>query len=63
MGEVHVVISFDLMPECENHEEVKAPDTIGKVIVRPKKATLQRDTNTFFGTMQPVCLVKLGSDT
>ena len=74
IGEIFMVISFDLIPECENHPEItciyiyiilniiKAVDTIGKVIVAPKKATLQRDTNWIFGTMNPVCLVRLGSD-
>jgi len=34
------VISFELLAECKNHPEVIAVDTIGKVIVKPIKATL-----------------------
>jgi len=62
MGEVFIVISFLLLPECEKHPEVLAPDTIGKVILRPKKATLQRDTTFLYGVMSPLVTIKLGDD-
>jgi hypothetical protein len=33
-------LAFELFPESEKHPEVKAPDTLGTVIVRPESALL-----------------------
>lgn len=65
MGEVQIVYWFDLLDECKNHPEVIAKDVTGKCVVRPKKATLQRNTKDSilsFGEMNPLVQVALGSD-
>ena len=65
MGEIQVVYWFDLLPECEDHAEVVAIDTTGKCVIKPTKATLQRDTQDSlfsFGEMCPLVQVILGSD-
>ncbi|KRX05954.1 C2 domain [Pseudocohnilembus persalinus] len=62
IGTVEFSLEFELDQECKNHPEVVAPDTTGQVILRPKSANLQRDTIFLFGTMSPICFIKLGDD-
>ena len=60
IGQLNVSIQFELDAECTNHEEVLAPDTLGKVSIWPKSAELIRDLSGIFSDMKPVVYARLG---
>lgn len=63
IGEVFISLEFELDEKCKNHPEVLAPDTKGEVLVKPQKATLQRDVGGFFGHQSPLCVIRLAYET
>jgi hypothetical protein len=61
LGELKVVLSFDLSPSSQNHPEVLAPNLLGSVWLYPKQGKLEEDASTLFGgNMKPIIVARLG---
>lgn len=61
-GEVNVEVTFTLDPSGKDLPEIKAPDTEGKFLVKPKFARLKKDVNLFI-KMDPFCTIHFGNET
>ena len=60
-GTMSLDITFTPDPSAQNLPEIKAPDTNGKLIVKPLYATLKRDAN-FALKMDPLCTIRFGNE-
>ena len=61
-GEVNLEVTFTLDPSGKDLAEIKAPDTEGKFIVKPKFGRLKRDVNLAL-KMDPFCTIRFGHET
>lgn len=61
-GEVNLEVTFTLDPSGKDLPEIKAPDTEGIFIVKPKFGRLKRDVNLAL-KMDPFCTIRFGNET
>lgn len=61
-GEVNLEATFTIDPAGKDLPEIKAPDTEGKFIVKPKYGTLKKNANLLM-KMDPFLTLRFGNET